>query len=106
MKVTKKIKHYFTRIRKIYRLEKENSKIVAKSLGEINRVPLLFEASKTPKVTIIIPFYNQEIYTWNCLLFLNKYLTNDIPFEILVIDDNSTENYDFSLIEGIFIYRN
>lgn len=106
MKITKKIKHYFTRIRKIYRLEKENSKIMAKPLGETNREQLLFKLSETPKVSIIIPFFNQEIYTWNCLLSLNKYLTNDIPYEIILIDDYSTENYDFSLIEGISIHRN
>jgi GT2 family glycosyltransferase len=106
MKITKKIKHYFTRIRRTHRLEKEHSKIVSKSLGKLNRVPLLFESSPTPKVSIIIPFYNEENYTWNCLLFLNKYLTNDLPFEILLIDDNSSENNDFSLIKGITIHRN
>lgn len=106
MKITKKIKHYFTRIQRINQLEKENSKIVIKSLGELNRVPLLFESSQIPKVSIIIPFYNQEIYTWNSLTFLNLYLTDDIPFEIILIDDNSTESYDFSLIKGISIHKN
>lgn len=106
MKITKKIKHYFNRIRRINQLEKENSKIVFKPLGELNRVPLIFKSSNIPKVSIIIPFYNEEIYTWNCLLFLNKYLTNEITFEILLIDDNSTEKNDFSSIKGIAIYRN
>ncbi|HEU4789006.1 MAG TPA: glycosyltransferase [Flavobacterium sp.] len=106
MKITKKIKHYFTRIQRIHRLEKENSKIVIKSLGRLNRVPLLFESSQNPKVSIIIPFNNQEILTWNCLIHLNRYLTNDVHFEILLVDDNSTENIDFSLIKGISIHRN
>ncbi|MBW4360785.1 glycosyltransferase [Flavobacterium taihuense] len=106
MKITKKIKHYLTRIRRVSQLEKENSKIVVKPLDELNRVPLFFDSSNRPKVSIIIPFYNEEIYTWNCLLFLNKYLTNEIPFEILLFDDNSTEKNDFSLIKGISIHRN
>ncbi|AOW10925.1 glycosyltransferase [Flavobacterium gilvum] len=106
MKITKKIKHYFTRIRKIYRIERENSEIKFKPLEELNRVPLLFEPSEKPKVSIIIPFYNQENYTWNCLFFLNKYLTNDIPYEILLINDNSSEKCDFNLIKGISIHKN
>ena len=106
MKIIKEINRFFTKIWKVYKLRKDNSKIAVKPLEELNRIPLLFNTSQTPKVSIIIPFYNEEIYTWNCLLFLHKHLTNGIPFEILLIDDNSTENNDFSLIKGISIHRN
>ncbi|KUJ60553.1 hypothetical protein AR687_17430 [Flavobacteriaceae bacterium CRH] len=106
MKITKRIKYYFRRIRKIRKLIKENSKIDVIPLEKQNRTPLLFKPSATPKVSIIIPFYNEENYTWNCLSFLNKNLTDEISFEILLIDDNSTEENDLAQIEGINVHRN
>jgi len=106
MNLIKELSFYFTKLWKVYKLKKDNSTIMFKSLEVLNRIPLTFDSSQTPKVSIIIPFYNEEIYTWNCLLFLNKYLTSDIPFEILLVDDNSPENNDFSLIKGITIHRN
>jgi GT2 family glycosyltransferase len=106
MKFTKRIKNLIIRIQKVSSLKKLNSKIKLQPLENIKKIPLVFNSSENPKVSIIIPFYNEEIYTWNCLLFLNKYLTDDIPFEILLIDDNSSENCDFSLIKGISIHRN
>lgn len=106
MKITKKIKHFFRRIRYIKKLNTENSRIVPLPLEKINRTPIQFEIAKAPKVSIIIPFYNEEIYTWNCLRFLHKNLDTAIPYEILLIDDCSPENMDFSNIKGITIHRN
>jgi GT2 family glycosyltransferase len=106
MKFTKKIKKWVVKAQKVNSLKKLYSKIKPQPLVNIKKIPLSFNSSENPKVSIIIPFYNEEIYTWNCLLSLNKYLTDDIPFEILLIDDNSSENCDFSLIEGISIHRN
>ena len=73
---------------------------------ELIRKNIFFNASKNPIVSIIIPFYNQEKYTWNCLNYLNKNLSNKYPYEIILIDDNSPETYDFSLIEGVNIIKN
>jgi GT2 family glycosyltransferase len=106
MKFTKKIKNWITRIQKVRVLKESYSKNKSLPLENIKNIPLFFNSSENPKVSIIIPFYNEEIYTWNCLLFLNKHLTNDIPFEILLIDDNSPENCDFTLIKGITIHKN
>ncbi|MGL5111456.1 MAG: glycosyltransferase [Flavobacterium sp.] len=106
MKISKKIKYFFRRIRKIKKLKQAYSQIETKYLEEINRIPLHFNISEQPKVSIIIPFYNEEVYTWNCLHFLHQNLTNEIGFEILLIDDCSPETMDFSLIQGITIHRN
>ena len=106
MKLTKNIKYFLRRIRRVNRLLKANSKIIPKPLENLDRIPFSFQSSQTPKVSIIIPFYNEEIYTWNCLLFLKKYLTNEISYEILLIDDCSTESVDFSPIKGISVHRN
>jgi GT2 family glycosyltransferase len=70
------------------------------------REKIIFNESKNPTVSIIIPFYNQEKFTWNCLNYLNKNLSEKYPFEIILIDDNSPEAYDFSLIEGINLIKN
>lgn len=78
MKITQKIKHYFTWIQKTNRLKKGNSKIVIKSLGQLNRIPLLFESLQTPKVSIIIPFYNQEIDPRISSISIHKLLTKNI----------------------------
>ncbi|MES2747823.1 MAG: glycosyltransferase [Bacteroidota bacterium] len=66
----------------------------------------MFSSSDTPKVSIVIPFYNEEDYTWNCLNYLHKNLKTTYPFEVLLIDDNSPENCGFSAITGIQIIRN
>lgn len=44
-----------------------------------------------PKVSIIIPVYNQIRYTLNCLYTIEQY-DNDIPKEIIIINDNSSDN--------------
>lgn len=73
---------------------------------KLKRQKVIFDVSETPIVSIIIPFYNQEKFTWNCLIHLNQNLSNKYPFEIILVDDNSTEENDFSLIEGIKIIKN
>lgn len=49
-----------------------------------------FKSCDNPKVTVIIPVYNQFAYTYNCLKALEKF-TGDIPCEILIADDCSTD---------------
>ncbi|MCD4697089.1 MAG: glycosyltransferase, partial [Bacteroidales bacterium] len=82
--------------------EKEFSKV--KSDRTSQQKPLKAEISQTlvfsretsPKVTIIIPVFNNAIITYRCLksVFSN---TSEISYEVIVIDDCSTE--DISLIE-------
>jgi GT2 family glycosyltransferase len=74
--------------------------------GDVNRKKITFKSFEDPKVTIIIPLYNEEKYTYNCLDFLSKYLTNNISYEILLIDDNSSESNDFSNVQFINIHKN
>ena len=60
-----------------------------------------------PEVSIIIPVYNQIRYTLNCLYTLEQY-DKDIPKEIIIINDNSTDdtlNY-LNNIAGITIINN
>ena len=49
-----------------------------------------FPIFENPLVSIIIPVYNQYKYTLNCLYsILNT--VNDIPYEIILADDCSTD---------------
>ena len=43
-----------------------------------------------PKVSIIVPVYNEEEYVFTCLDSLINQTLDDI--EIVLIDDNSTDN--------------
>jgi len=49
-----------------------------------------FKKEKNPVVSIIIPVYNQWNYTYDCLysIFEN---TKDVSYEIIIADDNSTD---------------
>ncbi|MEF3353293.1 glycosyltransferase [Paenibacillus sp. GYB006] len=49
-----------------------------------------FESSEDPLVSIIIPVYNQWDYTYSCLASI-KENTENIPFEIIIADDMSTD---------------
>lgn len=75
------------------------------SLEDIEKIS--FQNVEQPLVTIIIPAYNQFEYTYNCLKsILNN--TDNIPYEIIVADDNS---YDFTsqieeVVSGITVIHN
>lgn len=101
-----KIKHFFRKNRKIALLEKKYEKQKIKSIGFFDKTLINFKSSNNPKVAIIIPFYNQLNYTINCLGYLNEFLTESITFEIILIDDNSSENCDLSSVSGIQIIKN
>lgn len=51
---------------------------------------LEFPVYKNPKVSIVIPVYNQFGYTYNCLKSILEY-SGDISYEIIVADDCSSD---------------
>lgn len=68
---------------------------------------LHFEQQKQPKVSIVIPVYNQVHYTYACLVSILEH-TRDVSYEVLIADDVSTDATarlgDFA--EGLVICRN
>jgi GT2 family glycosyltransferase len=50
-----------------------------------------FKQEETPYVSIIIPVYNQVNYTINCLNSLYNNIGTKFSFEIIIINDNSTD---------------
>ncbi len=63
--------------------------VPANVLNEIND-RLVTVQSDRPLVSIVIPAWNEEINIINCVSSLSCIQTN-IPFEILVVDNNSTD---------------
>ena len=53
-------------------------------------VKLTFTVYAQPKVSIVIPVYNQFEYTYNCLESILK-KSGEIPYEIIIADDCSTD---------------
>lgn len=51
---------------------------------------LVFEKSKIPKVSIIIPVFNQWNYTYVCLKSILEH-TENVTYEIILADDMSTD---------------
>lgn len=78
-------------------------------LEEITRryAPIDFAAGGPPKVSIIIPVYNQFFYTYQCLASLKKSLPA-APIEIVLVDDCSTDETVVSslIFPGIVVLRN
>ncbi len=55
-----------------------------------------FLGNENPKVSIIIPVFNNWKYTYNCLQSLNKNIQG-ISYEIIVVDDGSTDETEIVL---------
>ncbi|MFY0518394.1 glycosyltransferase [Lysinibacillus sp. UGB7] len=67
---------------------------------------LSFERFNTPKVSIIIPVYNQWNYTYTCLKSILTH-TRNVPYEVIIADDMSTdETVEISgYVENIKVIR-
>lgn len=70
---------------------------------------LFFERFINPKVSIIIPVYNNLSYTYNCLLSIRDRVSKKVQYEIIVIDDCSTDetqSFFENNVSGVKYIRN
>jgi len=69
--------------------------------------PLIFPKPHEPLVSIVIPVFNKSVYTFNCLLSVLRN-TDDVAFEVIVVDDASTDDTQSMLaqIENIRVLTN
>lgn len=76
-------------------------------MAEHKNENLKFDAHENPKVSIIIPVYNQLEYTLQCLQSI-KNAKDATTYEVIVIDDCSTDETErvVSKIKGIVYHRN
>lgn len=68
---------------------------------------LKFPQEETPKVSIVIPVYNQVRYTYLCLLSIHAH-TKEVSYEIIIADDVSGDATEHlcEFAENIIICRN
>ncbi|SMO58611.1 glycosyltransferase [Solitalea koreensis] len=73
-----------------------------------NLSTLLFPIENNPKVSIIIPVYNQLDFTINSLASIKEHFSKKFPIEIIVVDDCSTDDTQriISKIDGIKYIHN
>lgn len=98
-----KIKYYYRKKKRIRNLD-ANFFLSAKTMLTEKR-EIHFPLHETPLVSILIPFYNNERYTRNCLASIFDNLP-EASFEIILINDNSPDIMDFSQIKSISIINN
>lgn len=91
------VEDFDLRFGKKYILQKKNQwkmneqlyePIDTKNIGELPE--LIFPLAKQPKVSIIIPAYNQFSYTYNCLRSILKN-TIGVEYEVILADDCSLD---------------
>ncbi|MFM7794901.1 MAG: glycosyltransferase, partial [Microcystis panniformis] len=71
--------------------------------------PLEIASSDDPLVSIIIPAYNQFAYTFDCLESLSVNLSSDLAYEIIIVNDASTDEtleQLATLVTGIKVLTN
>ncbi|MCA2656049.1 glycosyltransferase [Microcystis sp. M061S2] len=71
--------------------------------------PLEIASSDNPLVSIIIPVYNQFAYTFNCLESLSVNLSPDLAYEIIIVNDASSDEtleQLATLVKGIKVLTN
>lgn len=54
--------------------------------------PLFFDQVQNPEVSIIIPVFNQFVYTYHCLKAIWKNTKDAVSYEVIVADDCSTDD--------------
>lgn len=57
---------------------------------EKNFLPLSFKKTESPVVSIIIPVYNNFLYTYNCLKSIVE-VTEGVEYEVIIVDNASTD---------------
>ena len=79
---------------------------VADSVDKITR--LFFRNPDTPIVSIVIPVFNYWRYTYACLKAIRERSGDDIPYEVIIADDGSTDDTHIMLerIHGIHVIKN
>jgi len=103
MGIRRPIREFLAKKKLVDELKRSHSlKITAPTT---DRLSISFSTVDAPLVSILIPFHNNEKYTRRCLKSISQHLPKK-TFEIVLIDDASTEPIDLSAITGIKVRRN
>jgi len=88
-------------------ISNERLSVFSENIRENYSEKISFKNVECPKVSIIIPVYNQFKYTYNCLKSISL-LNEHSTFEIVIADDNSTDETSCinNYVMGIKIVKN
>lgn len=79
------------------------------SSEKILKSALSFNVYEKPLVSIIIPIHNHLDYTFNCLQSLLKNIDSKTAYEVIIVDDCSTDKSNIffkQCVKGVAYYRN
>ena len=97
-----KIYYLFNSKQKKVKRQKIYKPLTFKIFGKIH-----FEKPSFPKVSVIIPFFEQYEVTWLCLKALESNGDHHIEFEVILVNDFSSGNNDFfNCLNGVKIVKN
>ena len=65
----------------------------------VPRAPLQLPIAPQPRVSVVIPVHNQYAVTRRCLAALAYAPTRRVPFEVIVVDDGSSDDTHEALIQ-------
>lgn len=91
------------------KLEKLNLKVFCEDVISDNELKkLAFTKTENPKVSIIVCVYNNFSFTYNCLRGILEHTASSIPFEVVLINDCSTDEtlVQLSNVPNLTIYTN
>lgn len=84
-----------------YRFFVSPSTLPLLGLKEIMKRKIYFTPVDKPKVSVIIPVFNQLSYTYNCLKSIENNFPESAKLEILLVDDCSTDETPTFLTENV-----
>ncbi|MCE7057566.1 glycosyltransferase [Algoriphagus sp. AGSA1] len=92
-----------------YRFFVSPSALPQLSQKEIMRQKISFPKVDNPEISVIIPVFNQLVYTFNCLKSLENNIPDTVKVELILVDDCSTDDTPIFLtqnVSGITYIRN
>lgn len=98
-----RISAYLNRRKQLKELHKNHSFHVAIPSTERNEIR--FHLPEKPLISILIYFQNNQLYVRKCLLEISKNLPKH-PLELILVDDNSDDQFSLSDLKGIHSIRN
>ncbi|GGH23093.1 glycosyltransferase [Sphingobacterium alkalisoli] len=98
------IRYFVQKLRRIEQTKKSHRISIDKPTL-VDRIPVIFPVFSKPFASIVIVFHNNKTFIRNCLSSITKNLPKQ-SFEVIVIDDNSSETFDFSDIKNIHLIHN
>jgi len=92
-----------------YRLFLNSQTLPLLTTRALKKTQLTLPIHHSPTVSIIIPVFNHLDYTYNCLLSIKEHVSENIAYEVIVIDDCSedyTQLFFEEQVEGVKYIRN